>query len=272
MGESANEAADPRADLFENGVFLLAPSLNCPQEAVRLVSDICTLLDVKQHFVDPAEYDGMIAGMDGLPLLMQLAHPFITFITEEIWQSVDHTGEEDSIMISRWPVRFDERIDDSVEQRMSLLQQLIGAIRNIRGEMNVPPGKKIKVVLRISDAETTSLVNERRNYVAALARVEDMTISPHPTIPKPSAKAFLPGVEVHVPLAGLIDLEKENERLRKELNRVEAEALAHEKKLGNDQFVSKAPEHVVQSTRERRDELLRKAEKLRQSLEQLHAS
>jgi valyl-tRNA synthetase len=203
---------------------------------------------------------------------MKLLHPFMPFITEEIWQSVDHTGKEDSIMVSRWPARFDERIDDSVEQRMSLLQQLIGAIRNIRGEMNVPPGRKIKVVLRITDVQTASLVDERRNYVAALARVEDMTISPQPTIPRPSAKAFLPGVEIHVPLAGLIDLDKENERLQKELNRVETEAQAHERKLSNDQFVSKAPEHVVQSTRERRAELLRKAEKLRQSLEQLHDS
>jgi valyl-tRNA synthetase len=201
---------------------------------------------------------------------MNLLHPFMPFITEEIWQSLDHTGDTDSIMVSSWPKRFDDQIDSAVEEKMAMLQDVIGAIRNIRGEMNVPPGKKIGAVLKITDPEKAAFVNEYQRYIQALARADAPTISPQPTIPKPSAKAFLPGIEIHVPLAGLIDLEKEEERLKKELDRVEAEVQANKRKLENNQFVSKAPANVVESTRQRREELLKKAEKLKQSLDQLH--
>lgn len=91
MGESADESGPPRADLFENGLMLIAPSPTCPQEAVRLVSDVCSLLDVKQHFVDPAEYDGMVAGMDGLPLLMQLAL-FQSLSRAQAWKDMQWLG------------------------------------------------------------------------------------------------------------------------------------------------------------------------------------
>jgi prephenate dehydrogenase len=91
MGESAGEAGEARADLFENGVMLIAPALSCPQEAVRLVSDICTLLDIKQHFVDPAEFDGMIAGMDGLPLVIQLAL-FKSLSQSKAWSDMQWLG------------------------------------------------------------------------------------------------------------------------------------------------------------------------------------
>jgi valyl-tRNA synthetase len=201
---------------------------------------------------------------------MKLLHPFMPFITEEIWQSLDHTGDTDSIMVSSWPKRYDDQIDSAVEEKMAMLQDVIGAIRNIRGEMNVPPGKKIGAVLKITDPEKAAFVNEYQRYIQALARADAPTISPQPTIPKPSAKAFLPGIEIHVPLAGLIDLEKEEERLKKELDRVEAEVQANKRKLENNQFVSKAPANVVESTRQRREELLKKAEKLKQSLDQLH--
>ncbi|RJP17165.1 MAG: valine--tRNA ligase [Candidatus Abyssobacteria bacterium SURF_5] len=201
---------------------------------------------------------------------MKLLHPFMPFITEEIWQSIDHTGETDSIMISPWPKRHDRQIDVSIDEKMSLLQQVIGAVRNIRSEMNVPPAKKVKLVLKISDEKAVALLTEYQRYLAALARTDEIMISSAPAIPKPAAKAFLSAIEIHVPLAGLIDLEKEEERLKKELARVEAEVEASERKLANEQFIAKAPEHVVQSTRQRKAELARKAEKLRQSLEQLH--
>jgi valyl-tRNA synthetase len=176
----------------------------------------------------------------------------------------------DSIMISPWPKKFDDQIDQAAEEKMGKLQQLIGAIRNIRSEMSVPPGKRINVVLKVADKMTTALINDYQGYISSLARTDKITISPQPAIPRPAAKAFLPGIEIHIPLAGIIDLEKEEERLKKELARVEAEIQANERKLGNEQFISKAPQQVVESTRQRKDELVRKADKLRQSLEQLH--
>ncbi|GAB4330079.1 MAG: valine--tRNA ligase [Candidatus Abyssubacteria bacterium] len=201
---------------------------------------------------------------------MLLLHPFMPFITEEIWQSLNRHHETDSIMVSSWPRGRDEIIDAVAESNMRSLQEVINAIRNIRGEMSVPPGKNINVVLKVSDARAVALFDEYRRYISVLTRAETITISSKPQIPKPAARAFLPGVEIHVPLKGLIDLDKEEARLKKELARVEAEISANESKLANEKFVSRAPEHVVRAAREKREELVRKAEKLKVSLEQLH--
>jgi valyl-tRNA synthetase len=161
-------------------------------------------------------------------------------------------------------------IDPDAESNMRTLQEVINAIRNIRGEMSVPPGKNITVVMKVSDEPTARLLDDHRRYMFVLTRAETITISPKPEIPKPAARAFLPGMEIHVPLKGLIDLDKEEARLRKELTRVEAEISASDAKLSSEKFVSRAPEHVVQATREKREELARKAQKLKTSIEQLH--
>jgi valyl-tRNA synthetase len=202
---------------------------------------------------------------------MQLLHPFMPFITEELWQSINR-HENESIMVSSWPAMRNEEIDPEAEARMKVLQQTINAIRNIRGEMSVPPSKGIDVVFKVADEEIARLLDEHRRYIAALARTNTIEISSDPIIPKPAARAFPPDVEVHVPLAGLIDIAKEEERLRKELTRVESEIGASDSKLSNEKFLSKAPEHVVRMTREKREELLYKAEKLKHSLDQLHES
>jgi len=200
---------------------------------------------------------------------MLLLHPFMPFITEEIWHSFDRQ-EAGSIMIATWPGRQDDVIDRDAEAGMELIQETINAIRNIRGEMNVSPGKGVNVVLKVPDEQTARLLDEHRRYLAALARTDQVEISSDPAIPQPAARAFLPGIEIHVPLAGLIDIGKEEERLKKELSRVEAEIEAQDKKLSNEKFLSRAPEHVVKMTREKREELGRKSEKLKHSLGQLH--
>jgi valyl-tRNA synthetase len=201
---------------------------------------------------------------------MLLLHPFMPFITEEIWQALNRHHEADSIMVSPWPAARDAMIDPDAESNMRTLQEVINAIRNIRGEMSVPPGKNITVVMKVSDEPTARLLDDHRRYMFVLTRAETITISPKPEIPKPAARAFLPGMEIHVPLKGLIDLDKEEARLRKELTRVEAEISASDAKLSSEKFVSRAPEHVVQATREKREELARKAQKLKTSIEQLH--
>jgi valyl-tRNA synthetase len=201
---------------------------------------------------------------------MALLHPFMPFLTEEIWQYVNNRDEADSIMVSPWPSGRDDAVDPEAEARMQALQDAINAIRNIRGEMSVPPGKKIRVVLKVADEETARLLDTHRHYIDTLARTKEIAIAPAPAIPKPAARAFLPGIEVHVPLAGIIDIAKEEARLGRELGRVEAEIAANDSKLANKKFLTKAPEHVVRATREKREELIQKAEKLNHSLEQLH--
>jgi valyl-tRNA synthetase len=200
---------------------------------------------------------------------MLLLHPFMPFITEEIWQSIGDYGRQ-SIMVTPWPAMREDALDAEAERQMKQLQDVINALRNIRGEMSIPPGKRIGVVFKVSDEDTQSLLEDNQSYLAALARTNELTISAEPDIPQPAARAFLPGIEIHVPLADVIDIAKEKERLEKGINRVEGEIASHDKKLSNEKFLSKAPEHVVDMTRRKREELAEKAEKLRESLRRLH--
>ncbi|RJP75366.1 MAG: valine--tRNA ligase [Candidatus Abyssobacteria bacterium SURF_17] len=228
---------------------------------------------VKARVSDEASPDSKRAALQLATGIMEgsmtLLHPFMPFITEEVWQSLNCHHETGSIMVSPWPRPYDNVIDPQAEAQMQVLQDTITAIRNIRGEMSVPPGKRINAVLKVSDNKTIGLMKEYSRYLIDLARLNELTIAPTPVIPKPAARAFLPGIEVHIPLAGIIDIAAEEARLKKELSRVEAEIAANEAKLSNEKFVSRAPEHVVQSTRQKKEELLHKAEKLKHSLDQL---
>lgn len=197
---------------------------------------------------------------------MRLLHPFMPFITEEIWQSLENHSTE-SIMISRWPAMSDRAVDEVAEADMKMLQECINAIRNIRGEMNIPPRKKVSVVFKPQDDRIAGLLKEHQRYIEDCAGVGEITVSS--SVPKPAARAFLPGVEVHVPLAGLIDIDKERERLKKALAKAETEIVSQNAKLSNDNFISRAPADVVEMTRKRRDELVDKVEKLKESLREL---
>jgi len=199
---------------------------------------------------------------------MRLLHPFMPFITEEIWQSLNGR-EGGSIMISPWPAARDEAIDPRAEGDMKLLQESINAIRNIRGEMSIPPKKKVNVLFKPKDERIAELLDKYRDYISDCAATDEITISSEPGVPKPAARAFPSGVEIHVPLAGLIDIDKERERLEKALAKAETEIASHDKKLSNEGFLSKAPDNVVEMTRERREELAGKAKKLEESLSQL---
>jgi valyl-tRNA synthetase len=199
---------------------------------------------------------------------MRLLHPFMPFITEEIWQSLDG-HEADSIMISSWPHVNEGAIDPAAEADMEVLQECITAVRNIRGVMNLPPRKRVNVLFKPQDERIASLLEECQSHINDCAVTDKITISFDAVVPKPAARAFPPGAEVHVPLAGLIDIDKEKNRLEKALKKTEAEIVAHEKKLSNENFLSRAPENVVEMTRNRREELAQKAEKLKESLSQL---
>jgi len=172
-------------------------------------------------------------------------------------------------MISPWPAARDEAIDPRAEGDMKLLQESINAIRNIRGEMSIPPKKKVNVLFKPKDERIAELLDKYRDYISDCAATDEITISSEPGVPKPAARAFPSGVEIHVPLAGLIDIDKERERLEKALAKAETEIASHDKKLSNEGFLSKAPDNVVEMTRERREELAGKAKKLEESLSQL---
>ncbi len=209
-----------------------------------------------------------------LDATLRLLHPFMPFVTEEIWQQLPSQKETDSIMIAPYP-RVDETYDnDLIAEEMDLLIEVITAIRNIRGEMDVPPGEQIDVILRTKAKEVEEGIRRNQLFVGNLARVKSMIIGGEIERPAYSAFAVTRDVEIFVPM-DRSRMEEEAGRLRKERAKVEKEILFVEKKLSNEQFKSKAPVEVVQEEEEkalqyrnRRDQLDERLRKIAEALKQ----
>jgi valyl-tRNA synthetase (EC 6.1.1.9) len=180
---------------------------------------------------------------------MRLLHPFMPFLTEEIWQNLPVQGE--SIMIQEWPKVHDLR-DQAAEKAMNLHMNIIKAIRNIRAEMNVAPGKKAEIILFAPDDEINKTLNTGVEAIKHLAGGSAVTVlTEMPSKPSKAAGAVLDGVEIYLPLKGLLDLDKEIARVEKELAQVQKDQKMLEAKLGNPGFIAKAPVGVVNKEREK---------------------
>jgi valyl-tRNA synthetase len=186
------------------------------------------------------------------------------YLTEEIWQRLPHKGE--SIMEASWPVSDTAHTDQQARDDMQTLIALITKVRNIRSEVNVPVQSRIKLHLATEDDRVQSLISQNVDHIKRLARVEEITLATKlPPLEKP-VRDIVAGVELAVPLEGLIDTEKESERLTKELSRKENEARGLASRLDNHSFRERAPQEVVQQARDRHDELIAEIEKLRATL------
>ncbi len=176
---------------------------------------------------------------------MELLHPFMPFITEEIWQLLPHQGE--TIMLSQWPQGKEEELSEKIEQQMSTIMEVIKAVRNLRSEMNVAPGKKAELILMAQAPEIKAVLEAGEQYINNLGSVSQLTIRESSTEkPEQAVTAIVSGVEVYLPLRDLIDITKELERLEKENTNLDKEISRLEKKLSNQGFISKAPQEVVE--------------------------
>ncbi|MCL4424573.1 MAG: valine--tRNA ligase [Firmicutes bacterium] len=199
---------------------------------------------------------------------LRLLHPFMPFITEEIWQHLPYQGE--SIMAAPWPAWEEELIDAGAEKDVGLLMEVIRGLRNLRAEVGVPTGKKADVVLWADDDRILDLLREHETFIRRLGAVDQLTLDlVQETKPERAVAAMAPGVEIYLPLAGLIDLEKEVSRLTKELETAEKDLVALRARLNNPGFLQKAPPQVVEKEKERLGVLQEKAEKIRARLRRL---
>ncbi|MFC1735977.1 valine--tRNA ligase [Candidatus Hydrogenedentota bacterium] len=212
--------------------------------------------------------DALATGRKVFEAVLRLLHPFMPFITEEIWQLMVEGGR-DSIMIADWPETDDSLQDERSERAMSVLQTAVGAVRNIRGEMSVPAKAKSRVLLRPLRDDVPEILEASRERFIVLAFSSELTIDANATPPEPSAKAFFPEMEIYVPLDGLIDMDKERARLEKEVANFERLLKGVQGKLSNKNFVDKAPAAVVEKEKAKRDEYAEKVEKLKESLAKL---
>ncbi|MCG0275215.1 MAG: valine--tRNA ligase [Thermosediminibacteraceae bacterium] len=184
-----------------------------------------------------------------LERVLRLLHPFMPFITEEIWQHLPHEGK--SIMVSSWPeYRSDWQFDDAVN--MQVLMDAVRGIRNIRAEMNVPPSKKAKAVVRTGDANTLELLKQNLDIIQTLAKVSEVDFIPEgEQAPGKAMSCVIRGAEIFIPMEGLVDLEAEIARLQKEKAALEKEITTVRKKLSNHNFLTKAPKEVVEKEKQK---------------------
>jgi valyl-tRNA synthetase len=209
---------------------------------------------------------------------LRLLHPFMPFITEELWQMLPGIGERQlhpayrgaplTIMLAAYPKGQDELIDERAEAEVQAIIELVSRVRNIRSEMNIKPGEGVPVLVGAPDAKLRAVFEAGAGQIARLVRASSISIRETLDAPRASARAVLAGgAEVAVPLEGLIDFAQERERLRKEEDKLAKEAERLRGQLANENFVARAPAEKVSELRQRMADIEQRTGALRQSME-----
>lgn len=181
---------------------------------------------------------------------LRLLHPFMPFITEEIWQHIPHEGK--SVMVAPWPEKEADHIDDEAEKSMTAIMESIKAIRNMRAQVNAAPGKKSEVIVQFADSEMEAVFKQNAGYLRTLAAAEPMTVLENGAEkPENAMASVVDGVEIYLPLKGLIDVEKETARLGKELAAIDKELARIGGKLSNEGFTAKAPAQIIEKEKQK---------------------
>ena len=203
-----------------------------------------------------------------LSAVLRLLHPFMPFVTEEIWQKLP--GKRESIMVSKFPEAEDFFEDEQALKEIGLVMDVITAIRNVRGELRIPPSKRVNVVIDAPE-QKAGILDEHIHHIKALAKVEDIQIGQGIEKPDSSATSVVEDISIYVLLKGLLNIEEEKKRIMKEIKKVQKDIEMFEKKLQNKNFVEKAPSHVVEEVREKLSMANEKFSKLEQSLKFLES-
>jgi len=202
--------------------------------------------------------------------ILFLLHPFMPFLTEELWQRTAEDGpaRDGFVMEADWP-RFDGLGDAAADAEIGWVVRIVSEVRSVRAEMNVPAGTKIPCVIVGGDAEVRRLAGQWENEISRLARLESITFAY--AVPQGAAQVVLGETVVALPLKGVIDLAAEQARLQKELEKIGKDVGTIEGRLKNPGFIAKAPEEVLEETKERRDSLLTRKAQVEEAMGRLAA-
>jgi valyl-tRNA synthetase len=199
-----------------------------------------------------------------LAAVLKLLHPFMPFVTEEIWQRLP--GSAGSIMIAEFPRASSFHRDEKALREMDLLVSIITGIRNIRGEMNIPPAKKVDVFIEAPDIHSRRTLLDNLEHIRNLAKVQSVKVESGIPKPEASATAVCGENQVHVLLKGLLDFDEEKKRLRKEIIKIRKEIDFSEKKLSTKDFIEKAPQEIVDRVKEKVEDMRLQLEKMDRNL------
>ena len=208
-----------------------------------------------------------------LEALQRALHPFMPFITEEIWQRIAPLARiaGETVMLQPYPQPAEFPADEQAEQETGWIQAIVLALRQIRGELNVSPARRIEVLLQGADARDARLLERHRSWLERLASIASITLLGSGVSPPQCAAAVIGSLTVLVPMAGLIDADAESERIGKLLSRAQADLQKITTRLANEQFVRGAPAQVVAGERERAAQLERTVAGLNTQLERVRA-
>jgi len=226
--------------------------------------------------------------------ILKLLHPFMPFITEELWQRLPEREisspysplskgaggllfppevdkkHETTIMFSKWPEVVHESINIKIIEDMELVMEVVSAIRNIRSMMNIPPKMCLpRIIVKQHLEETAEVLRTGIKYIRQLGNIDEIIFDPEAEKPHASAVAVAKGTEIYIPLKGLIDLEKEKVRLKKQMEGIEQALCGIQSKLNNPSFINKAPQEVVDKVKEQGSLLEKNRERLEENLRML---
>ncbi len=206
-----------------------------------------------------------------LDKILKLLQPFIPFVTEEINSDLRQhfPSNPETLFYGPWPQELARYKDDSLENSLESIQAVVNAVRSVRAEMNIPPGKRSDLFIRVADAKLADVLKSYQDYFRSLAKIEKLHIGANIKKPGLSASAVISGAEIFIPLEGLIDIESEKSRLEKELKNLKGHLENLSKKLANADFLKNAPDDVVEKERLRKADIEDRVEKLNTNLEQL---
>jgi valyl-tRNA synthetase len=204
---------------------------------------------------------------------LRLLHPFMPFITEEIWQKIHYKGSgkslktEESIMVSDYPRNLKKDLD--AEEDMEYIIEAVTGVRTIRGELNILPSLQLDGVIKTLSPKAEKMLKENLHYIKGLAKTHEVKISMNIGKPEYSATAVRQFMEIYVPLKGVLNIEAEIDRLMKDQEKIEESILFLNKKLINEDFLQRAPKEIVEKEREKYENLINMKEKIIQSIKML---
>lgn len=204
-----------------------------------------------------------------LGTILHLLHPFLPFVTEEIWQKPSET--KDSLSMSSYPEANPIWDNREIEENVALVSGVVVGIRNIRSEMKVPPGAMVEGVLICKSDRSFEILENNRDYITNLGRLSKLLIDTEGSRPKAAAGSVFRDVEIFLPLKGIINLEEEERRLQKETEKLDKQHQLVAKKLANEDFLKRAPEEIIQKERTKAEILAQKLNTLRANLERIMA-
>lgn len=224
---------------------------------------------IKPEYGETMDHSKVERALTIYEILLKLLHPFMPFITEEIWHSMREREVSEALIKAEWPVNkaTDPYTEDST--LFITIQKMVSSIRNIRAEMNVPDNQEITVLIKAKDERTANALNENRFVFEKLVRIELFEASTTAERPKGSASAVVSGSQVFVPLAGIIDVDKERERIQGEVKRLNGFLKSINAKLQNEKFMANAPEEVVEKENKKKSDTEINLEKLETILTEL---